>query len=62
MRNLYNAVPTGMVCGNVYIVTVTVQYVKVKLLQKQNIVTCDIFQVFLNSRILWNAAPECLGG
>lgn len=62
MRNLYIAVPTGMVCGSIYIANVTVQYVKVKLLQKQNTVTCDIFQVFLNFRILWNAAPACLGG
>ena len=43
MQNLCDLVPTGMVCGRIYTVNITVQYAKVKLLWKQNIVAHGIF-------------------
>ena len=61
MQNLCDLVPTGMVCGRIYIVNITVQYAKVKLLWKQNIVAHDNFQLCFKFRIPWNPAHELTG-
>lgn len=61
MQNVYNLVPTCMVCASIYILNVTLQYVEVKLFQKQKIVDVWHLQCIFYFRIQRKPAHEHMG-